>query len=287
MIDKRVLAMVGAAAVISAATISSTGCDSIRERVYLNEGNKLYIAQRYDEAIAKYKKITAIDPTNWTANYLIAMSNLAMYHPGSTHPKDVAYCDQAIAGFEKLMTLKAPDPDTAEKIRNYYVATLRSADRTDKVIAYYDSELKKDPRNTTLIGQLAEIYAKKGDVDNALKYYLKRTEVDPQNKEAWYTIGVVCWERVKDAGPTMAPEEVDKILQTGFDAMNKALAIDPNYFDALVYTGLLYRQKSSALAAQMKAEEAGAAFTKAEEYRTKAAEIGKKRMAEAAAKKGT
>lgn len=281
MIAKRLMAIV-----LGLTLVSVVGCTSLRTRVHMSQGNKLYKAQKYEEAIEEYKKILSFDPNNWPANYQIAMSYLVMYHPGSTHPKDIEYCDKSTAEFEKLMTLKAPDPETEERIRTYYIALLRSAERTEKVIAFYDEQLKQDPRNTTLIGQLAEIYAKKGDFDNALKYYQKRTEVDPQNKEAWYTIGVVCWERVKNAGPTLPVEDVEKILQTGLDAMDKALAIDKDYFDALVYTGLLYRQRSSSLAAQMKNEEAGAAMDKAEEYKARAQEIGKKRMAAAAAKKG-
>jgi tetratricopeptide (TPR) repeat protein len=251
----------------------------------MGQGNKFYKAQNYEAAIEQYNKILAIDTNNYTANYLVAMSYLAMYHPGSTHPKDIEYCDKSSAQFEKLMTLKAPDPETDERVRNYYVALLRSADRTEKVVAYYEAQLKANPQNATLVSQLAEIYAKKGDFDNALKYYQQRTQIEPQNKEAWYTIGVVCWERGKNAGPTLPPEDQEKLIQTGLDAMDKALAIDANYFEALVYTGLLWRQRSSLLASEMKNEEAGAAFTKAEEFRGRAQEIGKKRMADAAAKK--
>src|SRR5207249_3315167 len=121
---------------------------------------------------------------------------------------------------------------------------------------------------------------------NALKYYEKRAEVEPTAKEAWYTIGVVCWEQVHKLGPTLSDEERSTTIARGVKAMEKALALDPNYFDALVYAGLLYREKASVLSAQQKAEEAGAAFTTAEEFRQRAEVIGKKRVAEAAAKKG-
>lgn len=265
--------------VVGLLLVMATGCDTVRTRVWMNEGNKLYKGQRYEEAIELYKKIVAIDSNNWPANYQIAMSYLAMYHPGSTHPKDIEYADKSAVGFEKLMTLKAPDKETEDKIRNYYVALLRSADKMDKIVAYYDGLLKTDPRNTTYIGQLAEIYAKKGDYPNAMKYYKMRAEMDPQNKEAWYTIGVVNSQRAKDFGPTLPVEEVDQTIDEGIKAMDKALTIDPNYFDALVWEGILYRQKSSQLASQMKNEEAGEAFTKAEALKKKAEEIVKQRKA--------
>src|SRR6266581_1377500 len=135
------------------------------------------------------------------------------------------YADKSVAGFEKLLKLQAPDADTAEKVRNYYIAILRSADKTDKAIAYYKELLSSEPRNTSYMAQLAEIYAKKGDVPNALEYYEKRAEVDPTNKEAWYTIGVVCWEQVHKMGPTLSDEERTATIARGLKAMEKALAL--------------------------------------------------------------
>lgn len=268
------------------AALGAAGCTSIRTRVWMNEGHKLYKAQKYEQAIVEYKKIVAIDPDNWPANYQIAMSYLAMYHPGSTHEKDIEYADNSVAGFERLLALQAPDKETEEKVRNYYVALLRSTDKMDKIVTYYDGLLEKDPRNTTYIAQLAEIYAKKGDFPSAMKYYTLRAEIEPKNKEAWYTIGVLSSARAKEFGPILPMEEVDQTIDEGIKAMDKALAIDPNYFEALVWEGILYRQKSSQLASQMKNEEAGEAFTRAEELKKKAEEIIKKQKAADQVQKG-
>jgi tetratricopeptide (TPR) repeat protein len=265
---------------------SSVSCKTVRTRVWMNEGNKLYRAQKYDEAVEFYKKIVAIDPQHWTANYLIAMSYTALYHPGSEHEKDKEYADKATQTFEKLMTMHAPDKDTEERVRNYYVALLLAASKTDKVKAYYEGLLAKDPRNTTLMGQLAEIYAKAGDFDNSLKYYQKRAEIDPKNKEYWYTIGVLCWDRVHNQRSTMSEEENLKTIDTGVGALEKAINLDKEYFDGFVYINLIYREKALVLSSASKAIEAGEAFDKAEEYKKVAEELGKKRMAAAAAKKG-
>ena len=125
--------VVGVAVLAGTILASGVSCTSIRTRVWMNEGNKLYKAQRYDEAVEFYKKIIAIDPGNWTANYLIAMSYTALYHPGSEHEKDKEYVDKATQTFEKLMGMQAPDKDTEDRVRNYYVALLLAASKTDKV----------------------------------------------------------------------------------------------------------------------------------------------------------
>ena len=277
-----------AAVALGILILTSVGsCTTIRTRVWMNEGNKLYKAQRYDEALVFYKKIVAIDPGNWTANYLIAMSNTALYHPGSEHAKDKEYVDEATKAFEKLMTMQAPNKDTEDVVRKYYVGILMSANKTDKVRAYYEGLLAKDPRNVTLMGQLAQIYAKAGDFDNSLKYYQKQAEIEPNNKEYWYTIGVLCWDRVHNFRSTLSEEDNLKTIDTGAAALEKAIALDKQYFDAFVYINLIYREKQLVLSSAGKPIEAGEAFDKAEEYKKVAEELGKKRMADqAAAKKG-
>jgi tetratricopeptide (TPR) repeat protein len=277
------------AAVVLGVLIVAGGvsCTTIRTRVWMNEGNKLYKAQKYDEAVKFYEKIVAIDPNNWTANYLIAMSYTALYHPGSEHEKDKEYVESATKSFEKLMTMQAPDKDTEERVRNYYVALLLAASKTDKVKTYYEGLLAKDPRNTKLLGQIADIYAKGGDFENSLKYYQKRAEIEPNIKEDWYTIGVLCWDRVHNLRSTMSEEENLKTIDIGVAALEKAINLDKQYFEGLVYINLIYREKALVLSSASKAVEAGEAFDKAEEYRKIAEGIGKKRMAEqAAAKKG-
>jgi tetratricopeptide (TPR) repeat protein len=242
-------------------------------------GDEMYSSQKYEQALKEYEKVIVADPTHWQANYKIALSYLALYHPGSTQANDLEYADKSAEAFERLMTLQAPDLATAERVRNYYVSLLIAANRTDRVIAFYEELLGKDPRNPTLVSQLAEIYAKKGDFDKALNYYMQRTEIEPTNKGAWYTIGVVCWDRVHNLAPALSSDDLNKTIETAIDALGKALAIDSSYFEALVYMNLIYREKSSVLAAQMKNEEADEALSKAEDYRSKAMEIGKKRMA--------
>lgn len=270
---------------LTVALATTTACGSLRIRILMNAGNKLYKAQKYEAAIEEYKKILAIDPENWSGSYQIAMSYLALYHPGSAHAKDIEFADRSIEAFEKLLTMNAPDQDTAEKVRNYYVALLRSAEKTDKAIAYYERLLEQTPGDALLLSQVAEIYAKKGDFPNALRYYEKRAEAEPDNKEAWYTVGVVCWERSYRMKEFISETEREEVIAKGMAALEKALSFDDQYTEAIAYINLVYREKAQLLANQMKHEEAGEAITKADEYQQKALAIINRRKAEAAAHK--
>ena len=262
-------------ALILVAAVAAAGCDTVKIRTTLNKGNELYAAQRYDEAIVEYDKVLAIATSDWQANYLKSVSYLALYKPGSTHPKDLEYAEKGIASFEKLLTLPAPTPDDGEKVRGFYLSFLTSADRKDKALEYMKAELEKNPNNVALISQVADMYLKSGDFVNALLYLEKRAALEPDNKEAWYTIGVSCWARSYHGGIMVSPDERRDVVEKGIVALDKALSIEPNYFDALSYINLLYREKGKYLATVQQNMEAGEAFMKADEYLKKAMEVRK------------
>jgi tetratricopeptide (TPR) repeat protein len=279
--DRRKVVRAVAAVLFLAATLF--GCDAIRSRTLMNEGNKLYKAQKYDEAIVKYEEIRKFAPDDWGANYQIAVSWLASYHPGSTHPKDMEAADNAIAALERLLAMKAPSPEITEKVRGFYVGILSDANRADKAVEYYMGLLQKEPANVQLILQLAQIYSKEGNFEGAYEYYNKRAQLEPNNKEAWYTLGVICWERSYRGEQMISREERADVVEKGLQAMEKALALDADYFDALSYTNLLYREKAKVFANDGKLDEAQVAWQSAESFVKRALEAKKKQAAAAPA----
>jgi tetratricopeptide (TPR) repeat protein len=222
-------------------------CRAAHVRYHLQEADTLYRAQKYEEAVEKYREALEVSPKSWEANYRIAMSYLAIYHPGSQHPKDVEAARQAKAALETCMALHAPDESTALKLRNYYLALLVAQDQIDEAIAFSERLLQDQPANVDVVAQLATLYAKKGDFPNALKYFERRAELDPGNKNAWYTVGVVCWERSYRGGAMVSQQERQEVIAKGMAALDRALAIDPKSFEALSYVNLLYRERAKVL----------------------------------------
>jgi tetratricopeptide (TPR) repeat protein len=241
--------------------------------MHLKNGNALLNAQKYEQAIEEYKKLLAVNPDSWDGNYNTAISYLALYHPGSEHPKDKEYAQKGIAAFEKTLSLTPPSDEAREKTEKFYLGFLDSTGEKDKAIAYLEGQLKQRPNDLPLINQIANLYQKKGDFENSLNYFEKRAQMEPNSKEAWYTLGVNCWARSYHGGVAVSQEEREKVVNRGIAAFEKALAIDPNYFDALSYINLTYREKSKALAAVGRIDEANAAYQKAEEYKKKATDL--------------
>lgn len=267
-----------AAALAVVLLASATGCSTIQERVKLKKANELYKAQKYEEAIPLYREVIAVNPTGWQGNYLLAMCYLASYHPGSQHEKDLKLLEEGIAQFDKLLTLSPPSKDDMDKVHGFYLSFLGSGEKTDKALEFLERQIQEHPENTALLSQASDLYRKKGDYAKSIEALQRRTAKEPDNKEVWYTIGVVCWARSYHGGFMVSQQEREQLIATGMEALNKAVAIDPEYFEAMSYINLLYREQAKLLATLGKNLEAGEAYMKADEYMKKALEIRKKKQ---------
>ncbi len=279
--SRRWFALTIIAAVTVAAVTVAPSCGSLRERMFLKKGNELYVGQKFEEAIAQYDQLLQLNPKSWDANHNEAMAYMALYHPGSEHPKDKAFAEKGIAAFERALALTPPSTDEREKTEKYYLSFLSSTGDKDKAIAYLEKQLESRPKDLSLINQIATLYQKKGDFTKSLEYFEKRANMDPNNKETWYTLGVNCWARSYHGGVAVSQEEREQVVEKGIQALDKALAIDPDYFDALSYINLIYREKAKALATVGKNAEAGQAIAKADEYQKRAIDVRKAQQAKA------
>jgi hypothetical protein len=87
------------------------------------------------------------------------------------------------------------------------------------------------------------LYFKKGDFDNGVVWLKKRLEIDGNNPEIYYLIGVQAWDRSYNF-PDLDPAFRAKIVEEGLQALNKAVEMKPDYFEAVSYINLLYREKA-------------------------------------------
>lgn len=247
------------------ALVLHCACKPVHLRMHLKQGNERYNAQKYEEAIAHYDEILAADPEHWQANYMRAVSYMALYHPGSTHEKDLEYSSKAIDAFEKCLALPAAAEET-EKVRNYYIGLLIAADRGSKALEVMEALLGPEPQNAKLMAQIARLQAKQGNFDQAMRFYEMWAAAEPQNKEAWYTIGVLCWDRSYRGAAGLSVETQARIVEQGLEALDKTLELDPRSGDALTYINLLYREKHKLLRMQGRTEEAREAQARAEDF---------------------
>ena len=122
------------------------------------------------------------------------------------------------------------------------------------------------PSNKVALASLASLALNQKKWDEAQQWYEKITASDPNNADAWYSMGFLAWSKwypayaKARAGLGMRPEEpgplkdggvradlqgrYGAVLESGLRSFEKALEIDPLYDDAMAYMNLLIRERA-------------------------------------------
>jgi tetratricopeptide (TPR) repeat protein len=213
---------------LAAITVFATSCEKLKARDELNKGVQAFKNAQYPAAVEKFKSAVELDPSFDTARLYLATAYMQQYIPGADSPENVQMATAAREQFQKV--------------------------------------LDKDPKNTLAIASIASLLFNEKKLDEANEWNVKLIAVDPKNKEAYYTQGVIAYLKamVRDgearAKMGMKPEDPgplkDKkvraevagvngpVVDEGLKDLDKSLQLDPEYDDAMAYVNLLYRQKA-------------------------------------------
>ena len=224
------------------------GCQSQINKLKANyatkQGNEQYKAQEFLKAVEWYRYATYLNPDLDLAYYNTALSYLALYKPGSKHPKDLRYASEALKNLKRYLQ-QHPDNEDA---KNYLLTVYLGSERYDEAATFFEDELKAKGSDPAVASKLMQIigmiYAKKGDFDTSLEWHKKRADLEKDNPEILYTIGVLCWDKVYHGGLTIDLDRRQQLIDMGLDYLNRASSLRPNYFEAVSYVNLMYREKA-------------------------------------------
>jgi len=259
------------AVLVLLAAASLTGCNKIKARQEIKKGNEYFKATQYQAALASYQEAKRLDPGEKKLDKFIGETYMALYQPGSKHQKDLEFANNAIKNLQSYLQAYPND----RKVREYLVSMYLALDRFDDAIGFYQDLLKQDPKDVKAMTSLAAMYFKKGDFQNGLEWEKKRAALEPNNPEPYVMVGVQAWDRSYHY-PDIPAEIRAKIISDGMDALQQALKLKADNFDALTYMNLLYREK-----AKIETDEAKKAedVAQADKYREQALELRKKSLA--------
>lgn len=229
----------GLLAVGLAALLGATACETIELRLAMNEGVGHFKATEYEKAIASFRKAIRIRPKHAEAHLDLGLTYMELYEPGSTHPKDVEYAEGAIQAFKNYIRLA----EDSGKARDYLINICKVSMRMDEAIEFFITDYEKDPNNLDQVRTMAALYRMAGDMEKAIEFYEKAAELDPGNPEAWYSIGVAAWgQSYNSIG--LDYETRMALIDKGLSAMERARQLREDYFEAISYESLLYREKA-------------------------------------------
>jgi tetratricopeptide (TPR) repeat protein len=196
-----------------------------------------------DEAIKQYKaSLEANDGSteNLKKVRFNALSALTVIYA------DVPYkdFDQALAYAQQLVQENPTDPKNLFAMANLYekFEKIEQAEETYKRVA------ELNPSDAKACAALAGFYNKplwdgKSRFEDAINTLQRCATIDPKDATGFYKVAVFYWDKAfRD--PMLNDKEKDAYADRGLEAVDKALAIKPDYVDGLVYKGLLLRVKA-------------------------------------------
>jgi tetratricopeptide (TPR) repeat protein len=221
-------------AAVALALFSSVGCNKLRARDQLNKGVEAYKNTHYEEAINHFQQAVELDPKLINARLYLATAFVGQYIPGVDSPDNVRTAEQAISQFQQVI----------------------------------DDHPSREQKVNSAKG-IASLYFNMKKFDDAKKYNRMVSDLDPNDADPYYSIGVIDWtqsyaprmeERAKlglKPEEHLNPKNKDQkkvcddlkqknmpIIQEGIDNLKKAIELRPDYDDAMAYMNLMYREKA-------------------------------------------
>jgi tetratricopeptide (TPR) repeat protein len=294
--------------------VAASGCGQIgmlKAKMAFKDANLLYQNQDYRAAAEKYEEVLANDPSLTYAYFFLGNSYDQQYRTVKRgDAANDALLTKAIENYKKSAEVEQ-DP----KIKRLALDYLVSAYGPDKLNDPAQAEpillnmIKMDPKETSSYFGLANIYEQSGDYERAEKmltdardarpgdsavymqlagFYNRqgefaktmdalnaRAQQEPKNPEAHYTIATYYWEKAYRDFTTPEADKM-KFVQQGLAAVDKAIELNPNYFEALTYKNLLLRVQANL---EKNPARQQALLKEANEWRDKAQEIRNKAKA--------
>lgn len=259
------------------------GCgklNEVRAMKAIKDAHKLYQANDWRGAAQKYEEALQLNPEAGDMYFYLANSYDNMYRPTRKgEPNNDSYLQKAIdnykLGSERAVTPlvkqrslqylvnaygpeKLNDPTQAEPVvkamidlepnepTNYFVLADIYADSGEYELAEQTYLKAKEVRPTdpAVYMQLAGFYNSQGDFEKTIAAVTDRTKIEPNNPEAFQTLATYYWDKAYRDFRLNDKEKLQYVL-SGLEAVDKAIAIRPDYMEAVAYKNLLLRLQAN------------------------------------------
>jgi tetratricopeptide (TPR) repeat protein len=210
---------------------SIAGAQSSASNAELDLGVQAYKHGKWEEALDHFERAVAQDPGNVRARLYLGTAYAQQYIPGVDTTGNNEMGQRALEQHKKVIDLAPPKTDTLLAVKG---------------VAYLYLQMKK--------------------FDDAKEYYRKATELDPEDPESYYSIGVIDWTetyqprqeerarlglKAEDALSARNPQVCNMLraknwdtIQEGIEDLNKAIQLRHDYDDAMAYMNLIYRERA-------------------------------------------
>ena len=216
--------------------LAQSPADPVDGRGWLNKGVQAYKGHRYQEAVDAFQRAVDLNPNDVNPRLYLATAFMTQYIPGSDSPDNLEFARRAASEFDLVLRL---DANNLTALTSLASLSFQEAQGIQNI----DEKFRR--------------------LDESASWYEKVVAVDPRNKEAYYSIGVIDWlkcypEFLKararlgmkpdEPGPLKDPavrrelrEKCGALIENGISKLQKAIEIDPAYDDAMPSLNLMIR----------------------------------------------
>jgi tetratricopeptide (TPR) repeat protein len=271
-------------ALVLAAAVMAGGCGQIgkiKAKMAVKKANPAYSAQDYKTAAGLYEEALKQDPSLTDLYFFLGNSYDNLYRPAKKgDATNDAYLTKAVENYKKGSELaqtqqikhlsaqylvsvynspdKMNDPAQAEPlllsmmqmdpddVTNYFVLSriYEDAGDYDRAEQQLVTAREKKPKDPAVYMNEAGFYQRQGNFDKMIDAVQERTRQEPNNPEAFYTLATFYWEKAS-RDVKLSDAQKATYANAGLDAVNKALDLKNDYFEALTYKNLLLRTKAN------------------------------------------
>jgi tetratricopeptide (TPR) repeat protein len=288
---------------------------NLQARMSFREANGLYQAQAWEEAAEKYEETLARNPSDpqlLTSYFFLGNSYDNQYQSSRRgQPENDAFLTKAVDNYKKAVEVSTDNPQIRTLALQYLVAAygaekmndpaqaepllLQMIEMNPKEVPNYVllAQLYEDsgdyeraeatlvkarearPDDASVYTSLAAYYDRQGQFDKLVEALEARTKQEPNNPEAHYTMATYYFNKAS-RDFSLSPADKSKYAQAGVDAVDKALALNKDYEEALTYKNLFLRLQANM---EKNVARQQALLKEADQLRDRAAEIRKQKAA--------
>jgi tetratricopeptide (TPR) repeat protein len=247
------------------------GCNQVKARAKFREGNSEYRNESYVKALEKFQEGLELDPSSSQVWRSVGLAALALYKPGVETAQNKEYGEVAGQAFQNYLK----DYPDDSKIREYLLTTLVNTKQYDEALAYLDKRAQEAPAEANDIRNLKiSILTQSGRLEEAWRIVQQGS--GPGQAESFFRVAATAWNESYN-NPSLDSVTRAKYVDLGLEAVDRAVKAKKDYFEAMVYYNLLYREKAKLQTdANLRAEYTA----KAEDWRGRA-QVLRQRMLEA------
>ena len=196
--------------------------------------------ENYQKAIDKLSGPPSPDPKIQEANDKFRRYSYE-YMIAAYGPEKLDDFEKAEPIAKKLIELTPGEPVNYQALGQLY----EGQGRYEEAEEQFKKAVAAKPTDPGVYTAIAGYYNRQGRFDETMTALEQRTKYEPNNPEAYHYMGTFYQDKVAKFDKALTPAQKKAYILKGLEVEDKALSLNPNYVEAMVYKNIILRQQAT------------------------------------------